>query len=269
MELDELIQIYDQDQRRDLVDPRYRREEDGCIVRAVSLIPGRLAFVTYSQFDKTTAETAIQGQIDYFSGLGLDFEWKLFHHDRPPDLKERLRDHGFEIEEEEGILILELDQTPTGMIQPGVSRATYPAEDPIQVTRLTDPDGLEVLVRVMETVWEVKMPWLYDHLGVYLRDYPSMLSVYLASWEGALASVAWTFFLPDSAFASLWGGSTLTEFRKKGLYTRLLSVRLQEAQQRGRRFATVDASSMSQPILEKFGFRLLDESTPCKWKVNR
>jgi hypothetical protein len=31
----------------------------------------------------------------------------------------------------------------------------------------------------------------------------------------------------------------------------------------------VDASSMSRPILEKYRFRLLDYSSPCKRQVNK
>ena len=267
MELNELIRIYDQDQRRDLVDPRYRREVDGNVVRAVPLTSGRQGYITYAQLDEKTAEAAIREQIEYFTRLGIDFEWKLFNHDGPADLKERLLRHGFEIEEEEGILILELDRAPSNLLQLEVGPDANPAKNLLQVNRITDPDHLEPLVTLMETVWETKMAWLYDHLGLYLREYPHMLSVYMADVDGKPASVAWAFFLPGSQFASLWGGSTLPEFRKKGLYTRLLAARLQEAVHRGCRFATVDAGSMSQPILEKFGFRLLDWSTPCKWKV--
>ena len=70
---------------------------------------------------------------------------------------------------------------------------------------------------------------------------------------------------PRSAFASLWGGSTLPELRKRGLYTSLLNARLEEARQRGFRYLTVDAGDMSRPILEKRGFRLLTHATACNW----
>jgi len=51
------------------------------------------------------------------------------------------------------------------------------------------------------------------------------------------------------------------------LYTALLAVRLQEAAARQVGYLTVDASPMSQPILEKFGFECSAYSYPCKWKV--
>ena len=74
-----------------------------------------------------------------------------------------------------------------------------------------------------------------------------------------------TRFPAHSAFASLWGGSTLPELRGRGLYTGLLAARLQEARARGARYLTVDAGPMSRPILERRGFRLLTHATACTW----
>jgi hypothetical protein len=44
-------------------------------------------------------------------------------------------------------------------------------------------------------------------------------------------------------------------------------VRLQEAKARGVKYLTVDASPMSRPILEKFGFEFIANTHACKWKV--
>jgi GNAT superfamily N-acetyltransferase len=138
-----------------------------------------------------------------------------------------------------------------------------------EIRRIPSPGGLADVRAVEEAVWDEKMEWIHDHLGSYLRDYPELLSVYVAYVDGVPASAAWVFFFSNSPFASLWGGSTLSDQRGKGLYTALLAVRLQEAIRRGRRFLEVDASSMSRPILEKYNFRRLDYSTPCKWLVKK
>ena len=92
------------------------------------------------------------------------------------------------------------------------------------------------------------------------------MSVYVAYIDDQPASAAWTYFPKHSQFASLWGGSTLQNFRKLGLYTGLLAVRAQEAKARQVRYLTVDASEMSRPILEKYGFEMITYSYPCKWK---
>jgi hypothetical protein len=56
-------------------------------------------------------------------------------------------------------------------------------------------------------------------------------------------------------------------YRGQGLYTALLAIRAQEAISRHVEFLTVDASAMSRPILEKFGFIKIAESYPCKWQL--
>jgi hypothetical protein len=44
-------------------------------------------------------------------------------------------------------------------------------------------------------------------------------------------------------------------------------TRAQEAKARQVSYLTVDASPMSRPILEKFGFEMIAYSYPCKWKL--
>lgn len=90
--------------------------------------------------------------------------------------------------------------------------------------------------------------------------------MYVAYVDGQPATAAWMLFPPHSQFASLWGGSTLRRFRRQGLYTALLAARAQEARARQVRYLTVDASPMSRPILEKFGFEVSAYSYPCKWE---
>jgi GNAT superfamily N-acetyltransferase len=94
------------------------------------------------------------------------------------------------------------------------------------------------------------------------------VSVYISFQGHQPASVAWINFHPGTRFASLWGGSTLPQFRKQGHYALLLAARAQEARSRGFSLLTVDASSMSRPILEKHGFQYLATSTPCTWRNN-
>jgi GNAT superfamily N-acetyltransferase len=72
--------------------------------------------------------------------------------------------------------------------------------------------------------------------------------------------------LLSTSFATLWGGSTLRQYRGRGFYTALLAVRAREARRRGFRFLQVDASPDSQPILARYGFRCLAYSTPYEWK---
>ena len=58
---------------------------------------------------------------------------------------------------------------------------------------------------------------------------PDLISIYCAYVDGTPVSTAWIRFHPGTHFASLWGGSTVRLFRKRGLYTALLAVRGREA----------------------------------------
>lgn len=257
MNRSELIALYNQDQRLDVEYPDMRREVTPRVVRHVDLTDHRQSFVVHSQLSEAIAEDVIREQVEYFESIGQDFEWKFYDYDQPADLLERLRSYGFEIEESEAIMVLDLEQAPVVLWQPVVP----------EIMRIVTPDDLSDVLAVEEQVWDDDFTWLGDYLGRALTRFPEQMSVYAARVEGKPVSSAWIYFPKHSRFASLWGGSTLRDYRGRGLYTALLAVRAQEARERQVRFLTVDASDMSRPILEKFGFEVIALSHPCKWRI--
>ena len=100
-----------------------------------------------------------------------------------------------------------------------------------------------------------------------LREQPERTSIYVAYVNGTPACAGRLNFDPTSQFASLWGGSTVSDYRRRGLFTALVAVRAQEAKQRGARFLTVDARPMSRPILERNGFKLLAFANAVYWRT--
>jgi hypothetical protein len=252
----QMLELYDQDQRIAVEYPRMRREVTPQVVRHVDTSGAREGALIYSRLDESSAEAVIAEQVAYFEAIGQDFEWKLFEHDRPADLKDRLARFGFIVEEAEAIMALDLEQAPEVLWQP--------VEHPVEQIR--DPEMVGVVIDIEQQVWDEDFSMLKRHLEDSLRNEPGEMSVYLASVDGLPVSAAWIYFPKHSQFASLWGGSTLSGYRKRGLYTAVLAARAQEARRRQVRFLTVDASPMSEPILAKFGFVRLDLSYPCKWK---
>jgi len=254
---DELLALYDEEQRRTPQFPGARREETANVVRYVDeTAVAEANFVLYSRLTPANADRAIQEQIDYFAAHGRSFEWKLFDHDTPPDLRRRLEAHGFTIGEAEAIMVLDLQTAPPALLQP-VST---------DVRRLVDPADACLIVPIEEAVWGGDHSAWGARLSEEMRTVPDQLSVYLAYAEGIPACAAWINFTPGSQFASLWGGSTRPEYRKRGLYTAVLAARVQEAIQRGYRYLTIDASPMSRPIVARHGFRFLTYSYPCSWE---
>ena len=256
MNKSEILALYDQDQRREVEYPDTRREVTPTVVRHINTSNTGDGHVIYSQLDESNADDAIREQVTFFESIGQDFEWKLYDHDRPSDLKERLRAYSFEIEEAEAIMVLDLEESPGSLWQPVTA----------DIRRIQSSEKIADVRAVEEQVWGEDFSWLAQYLSRTLSNYPDQMSVYVAYIDDQPASAAWTYFPKHSQFASLWGGSTLQNFRKLGLYTGLLAVRAQEAKARQVRYLTVDASEMSRPILEKYGFEMITYSYPCKWK---
>lgn len=259
MDKEQIITLYDQDQRWDVRYPDSQREVSPHIVRHVSIAKAGEGVVICSRLNVANAEAAIEEQVAYFERLGQDFEWKLYDYDMPEDLMERLAAKGFEIKPAEAIMVLDLANLPHLLAQP-VQHTVVQVQDLV---------GVWDVVAVEEAVWAEEQDWLGQYLETALSTEPERMSIYVAYVEGRPVSAGWIYFPPESRFASLWGGSTLEEYRKRGLYGALLAVRAQEAQRRGVGYLTVDASPMSQPILEWFGFVKIADSFPCKWRVNR
>jgi GNAT superfamily N-acetyltransferase len=241
----------------DIENPGKRREVTPTVVRHVDTSGSGEGMVLYSQLNEANVEEIIREQVNYYESLRQDFEWKVYDFDKPPDLKERLENLGFVAEEAEAVMVLELEEAPDTLWQPVHA----------EVKRIRDPKMLKDVQAIKEAVWGEDFSWLDQYLGEALRNQPERMSVYLAYLDGQPACAAWIYFPDHSSFASLWGGATISHFRKKGLYTTLLATRAQEARERGVRYLTVDASPMSRPILENFGFEFIGYSYLCKWKV--
>jgi len=256
MNKSQILALYNQDQRIDAEYPDTRREITPYVVRHINPSQIGAGFISYSQLNEANADDVIREQLKYFESIDQDFEWKLYDYDQPPELKERLKSHGFIIEEAEAIMVLDLEKSPEIMWQPIRHN----------VQQIMDPQKLVDVQSIEQQVWGGDDSFYLEFLGYALRNYPEQMNVYVAYMNEQPVSAAWIYFPKHSQFASLWGGSTVSGFRKQRLYTALLAIRSQEAKSRQVKFLTVDASPMSRPILEKIGFEMIAYSYACKWK---
>ena len=258
--MNEILALYEEEQRKNAHYYGMRTEQTPDVVRLVAENEGEGA-VIYSRLVEASADRVIREQIAYFEGLGQDFEWKVYNYDTPSDLRERLIARGFECEEPESIMVLDLETAPAALFEPVTA----------DIRRITDPDQISQVVQILNAVWNDDETITGEFLTGELTHsrYGNDLSIYLAYIDGIPASTGWIRFHEDSQFAGLWGGSSLEAFRGRGLYTALLSVRAQEARRRGVRYLTIDASPMSQPIVAKYGFEALAIAHACQWTAKR
>ncbi|MFJ9642409.1 GNAT family N-acetyltransferase [Streptomyces sp. NPDC004244] len=257
MDHDELVRVrseYDRELRRDAVGDTAaaRVERAGAVVRQTT--PGEgWNGVLWSDLAEDTADAEIAAQVAYFEGLGSGFEWKLYDHDRPADLAERLRAAGFVPEPAETVLV--------GRAQ---ELAALPVEPPEGITLRTveDEAGVELMMDVHAKAFGTHRPRIRQLLLTLLRDEPETVAAVVAMAGDTPVSAARMEMRPGCSFAGLWGGGTLPEWRGKGLYRLLVAHRARIAAERGIRYLHVDASDDSRPILQRLGFESLGRTVP-------
>lgn len=254
MEPQDILALYDRQQRIEIEFPGMRKEVTPHVVRFVR--PGSgMNFVLYSWLNESNVDAVIREQVAFFRQWDQPFSWKVYGHDKPHDLDKRLNKHGFVPDEREAIMVLDLENVQPSLLEP-VSA---------DIRKIVSREQLQDVIRVEEQVWDGDFGWITERMGGHL-ELPGYLSVYVAYVDNKPVCTGWTYYYEDSLFAGLWGGSTLTAYRGQGLYSAVLAVRVQEALRRNYRFLTIDASPMSQPIVSKRGFELLTYACDYEWK---
>lgn len=254
MDREALLAMFDHDQRKTIVWDEMRREETPHLIRHINLSEPRSAIGWFDARGVADLDALIEQEKAYFGGIGHEFEWKVYSYDEPVDMTTRLAAHGFNIEEPDAIMVLEIESAPARLFEP----------IPAYVQRITDPARTVDVTRVLNAVWDDDEAWLEARLAKQLREKPDEMSLFIAYMDDQPVSCAWITYHPG-AFAGLWGGSTLAAYRGRGIYTALLAARLQEAKARGVPCLTIDASAMSQPIVSKQGFVQIAQAWECTW----
>ena len=257
MNIDQLRAVYDTYQRKQNVDPSAERTERPELIRYY-LPAMNFGFVLYSNLSSENADSTIADCIAYYQHKACDFEWKYFDYDSPSDLPERLIAHGLQADEAEALMILAIKDAPARLLE-------EPQFD-IQVARTVDQ--LRQADTIEDAVWgdEPRQKISERILSMWETD-PSSASLHIVYIDNQPVSYGRIEFSQgDNPFASIWSGSTLSDYRGRGIYTSIVASRLQEAYKRHYKYLTVDANpNTSMPILNKLGFVTLAYSTPYNW----
>ncbi|MFD5718950.1 MULTISPECIES: GNAT family N-acetyltransferase [unclassified Streptomyces] len=248
-----VLALFDRDMRETARPdaPGARIERAGRVVRQIGA-EGGWNGVIWSDLDGTNADAAVAEQIRHFTGLGLEFEWKLYGHDRPEDLGRRLQAAGFTAQPEETLMIAELGDL------------TLDAEPPegVRLLPVTDRAGVELVAEVHQQAFGTDGTRLRHQLLAQLTGDADTVVAVVALAGDVPVSAARMELLPGARFAGLWGGGTVEAWRGRGIYRALVAHRARVAADRGYRYVQVDASSQSRPILARLGFQPLTTTTP-------
>jgi GNAT superfamily N-acetyltransferase len=253
MEISQILVIYDQDRKTvRLFDTK--REETAHLVRHI--FPDGEGMIIYSRLASSNVEDVIREQIAHFENVGRDFSWIVYQHDTPKNLKDRLLAHGFQADDPDVTMVLDVQDASPALLEP----VNY------DIRRIDDPNKIEDVLAIRHQVWKGDYSSAAQSLAKRLTEAPESLALYVAYVDGKPVSTAQVSFYQQGKFAGLVQAATLPDYRGRGFYTNLVAFRVQEAKRRGIRFLDADASPMSRPILEKLGFKQLTKAYSCTWR---
>lgn len=242
--MDEVLTRFDEQMRRR---PSWDGVERGD--RVTRVVGTGWNGVVWSDLDASSADAVIAGEIERFAGQG-EWEWKLYSYDHPPDLAERLLAAGFEAEDAETLLVATVADLPLESALP----------DGVELHPVMDDVGVEAFLEVHAAVFG----GYRGALGTALReDLRAGKVAAVVAWAGDRPiSSGRIEFNEGTDFASLYGGSTVINSRRRGIFRAVIAHRAALAAARGYRYLQTDASEDSRPILERLGFRKLATTTP-------
>ena len=199
------------------------------------------------------ADRVIADQIAYYRSFGAAVEWKVYAHDTPADLLERLERHGFAIGARETVLVLDLCDRPGW-----ISEAPPPG-----VVRVENADQVAQHREAAEQIFGKSYAFTATELLAGIRDGSTQHRGYMVVEGNTAVSIGRLYTHPDSMFGGLYGGATLEQHRGRGLYRATVAARARDAAELGARYLIVDALPASRVILERLGFARLTETWAC------
>jgi N-acetylglutamate synthase-like GNAT family acetyltransferase len=212
---------------------------------------GSRCLIVYSCCSVADIDEVIRDEMSQADAGGYCLEWKVYAHDLPPNLKERLSAAGFEQGHVESVMVLPITERRLAVFD----------APPYEIRRIR-LEGLSDIAVIAREIGRTDVEEEQQRLAALLRETPDQVSIFAAYIEGEAAACGRVHFTKGGEFAELCGGRTVPAYRNRGLYTALVRTRLREALARNRKYALVDALPSSASILMKRGFERVTCSQP-------
>lgn len=203
-------------------------------------------WVEQVRLDPARVPGAIQEARDFFAGEGVPYSWWVGPSTLPADLGAALEAAGFGLLEEIEGLALRL---PANL-------DAWPVNPLVHIVPVTDLTTLRTALRLNDTFGRRDPAGFEQAVARFAPtigdpDYCRLIG-YVGTFPAAEVSVA---FRHGGEVAYFSSGTTLPEFRGRGLYRTLSAERVRLAQARGARWALTHAvSATSAPICRALGF---------------
>ncbi len=213
--------------------------------------------VIWSDLDPEQVEEAIRGEIEFHRKANVPFEWKLYCHDRPANLLDKLKSNGLESGPREAVMVYDLAAAEVPQNMDGVVR------------RITTLEHVEDYRLVAEESLGKDYGYICDELASAIKAGSTQQLGYVAYDGREPVSIGRLQTHPLSVFGGLYGGTTRAAYRRRGFYRAVVAQRAMDAMKSGARYLIVDALATSRPTLERLGFRQMTETIPCEWWLSQ
>lgn len=256
-----LLAAYDEQLRTDAETPS--------AVAVTALGPLRLAtftggrgFVTYRDLDGADADAVVRlvgaALAHYQADAEITrVEWKTRGHDHAPGLHQCLLDHGFVEEDPESIMIGEAQRLAVDA----------PLPEGVTLRQITEESDVRAMTAMSAQAFGDSPTESAAMADALLRrlSLDDGMELWVAEADGQVVSAGRLEPVPGTDFAGIWGGSTLEEWRSRGIYRALTAARARSALRQGKTLINSDSTEDSRPILERYGFLKVSTTTPYIW----
>lgn len=223
---------------------------------------GGRGFVTYQGLESADADAVVRLVRAALAHYEADpeitrVEWKTRAHDSAPTLHQCLLDHGFVAEEPESIMVGEAQRLAVEV----------PLPDQVTLRRVSAKSSVYAMCAMSAQVFGDSLDQSAAMADALLRrlSLDDEMELWVAEAHGQVISAGRLEPVPGTDFAGIWGGSTMKEWRGRGIYRALTAARARSALRRGRTLINSDSTEYSRPILERYGFLKVSTTTPYLW----
>lgn len=205
--------------------------------------------VYFNSSTEAEADERIRETVQFYESKGLRCGWVVGPRTKPHDMGERLLAAGFRLLAASSGLTAHLSE----LSLPGEPQGTRPQID----IELLGEHNIDEWLHVHQVVWGTQPEVAARMREARQRrafDTRHGILEYVARANKTPVGIASVQLFDE--FAHLSDGAILPEFRKQGIFLRLVRKRLEVIRELGRSFVTVHAiQSTSAPIFRKMGFR--------------
>lgn len=254
-----LLRIYDEQLRTDAETPGAQEVVVHGPLRLATFNGGR-GFISYRDLggaDEAAIRRLVGEALEHFRSRPevVDVEWKTRGHDVAPGLHEALVEHGFVPDEPESVMM--------GAAE--LLAVDVPLPDGVTLRRVTTEEDVRAMSAAADAAFEEPVSERRADDLVFRVSRDPLIEIWVAEADGVIVSSGRLEPVPGTEVAGVWGGSTLPEWRGKGIYRALTAVRARSALRLGFRYLHSDSTEFSRPILERSGLVRVTTTTPYEW----